>query len=638
MADTPRPDVPPDCSRTVGDGPSGPEEKAPLPIDRETRPASRVQTPHAGLVGHQLGEFEILELLGQGGMGAVYKARQISLDRLVAIKTLQATLAGDDTYIRRFRQEAKAAALLNHPNLVSVYSAGETDGQHWFAMEYVEGETVKARLKRKVRLPAPDAITIALHVAVALDYSWRKASLIHRDVKPDNIFLSGEGEVKLGDLGLAKSLEQNQELTQTGASMGTPLYISPEQVLGAKDVDLRADIYSLGCTLYHLLSGQPPFAARSAMALMMQHVSAPVPDLRGVWPECPEELALALLRMMQKEPGNRQQSYDEVSADLRSAYHELCGRSAPSLIDVTQPPAPKKRRAAPVAFLACAALGLCAAGAATFFRLPLKDVLEGLSGAATISAATREAPFVNTLGMKFVPVPILGGPTNGQRVLFSVWDTRVQDYEVFAKETNRDWPKPSFEQGPAHPAVMLTWIDAQAFCDWLTRREQATGRLSAGFRYRLPRDHEWSCAVGIGDRENAATLPSDKSQRISDAFPWGGTWPPPATAGNYHGGEDGFVNTSPVGSFGANRFGLCDMGGNVWQWCEDHFEKGSMGRVQRGDSWAQHDRDGLLSSNRASGKAGRSNEYGFRCVLAPASTGSALAGSAPSSAFGPPSL
>ena len=158
--------------------------------------------------GQTLGDFEILDRLGQGGMGAVYKARQVSLDRFVALKTLQAAIAADPEYIARFSREAKAAASLNHPNLVQVYSAGETDGLHWFAMEYVEGESAQARMKRKERLDPAEAIAIGIHIATALEYGWRKAQLIHRDIKPDNIFLSSDGEVKLGDLGLAKSAGQ----------------------------------------------------------------------------------------------------------------------------------------------------------------------------------------------------------------------------------------------------------------------------------------------------------------------------------------------------------------------------------------------------------------------------------------------
>ena len=189
-------------------------------------------------------------------------------------------------------------------------------------------------------------------------------------------------------------------------------------------------------------------------------------------------------------------------------------------------------------------------------------------------SATKDAPFVNTLGMKFVPVPILGGPTGGQRVLFSVWDTRVQDYEAFVKESRREWPKPDFAQGPTHPAVNVTWEDAQLFCLWLTARDQAAGRLPADWRYRIPSDHEWSCAVGLGPKEDPATLPAKKNGKNSDAFPWGTLWPPPRGSGNYAGDEirpalaagkysfikkvvpdynDGFVYTSPVGSFAANQ-------------------------------------------------------------------------------------
>jgi len=325
------------------------------------------------LEGQHLGEFEILERIGQGGMGAVYKARQSSLRRTVALKTLQASLADDVEYIARFEQEAVAAAGLSHPNLVQVYSAGETDGLHWFAMEYIEGESAKARLKRKGRLDPLEAIAIAIHVATALEYGWRKAALIHRDIKPDNIFLSSDGEVKLGDLGLAKSAGQTHGLTMTGASMGTPHYISPEQVEAMKDVDLRADIYSLGCTLYHLLSGRAPFEGNSAVAIMMKHVNATAPDLRSAWPESPTELAMVVLKMMQKHPADRQQSYGEVNADLRRAYDFASGASVPSVIAVTQKPAAgEKKRAVPVIAWLVYGIALIAAIAALIHFAPWK--------------------------------------------------------------------------------------------------------------------------------------------------------------------------------------------------------------------------------------------------------------------------
>ncbi len=251
------------------------------------------------------------------------------------------------------------------------------------------------------------------------------------------------------------------------------------------------------------------------------------------------------------------------------------------------------------------------------------------------ASATKGAPFVNTLGMKFVPVPIAGGPTGGQRVLFSVWETRVQDYEVFAKETRHKAPKPEFPQGPTHPVVGMSWDDAQAFCKWLTERERKSGKLAANESYRLPSDHEWSCAVGIGDREDAAQLPEEKNQKITDVFPWGTVWPPPAGAGNFSGEEvsgqetwpdqkvlrghrDDFPATAPVGSFAAERLGLFDLGGNVREWCEDWFDAKQEGRVMRGASFDIAAGAFLRSSYRSSVPAiSRFHRSGgFRVVLA----------------------
>lgn len=195
----------------------------------------------------------------------------------------------------------------------------------------------------------------------------------------------------------------------------------------------------------------------------------------------------------------------------------------------------------------------------------------------------------------------------------------MQDYEAFLKETKREWGKVPFEQGPTHPVVGPNWDDAQAFCDWLTETERKTGKLGANERYRLPSDHEWSCAVDLGDKEDTSKLPAEKHLKIADVFPWGTQWPPPKGAGNFAGEEmqptlasgkfsnikgempgyhDGFVNTSPVGSFAANRFGLYDMGGNVWQWCADWADGSQKARVLRGSSSQDRDRMFLQSSFR----------------------------------------
>jgi TonB family protein len=227
-----------------------------------------------------------------------------------------------------------------------------------------------------------------------------------------------------------------------------------------------------------------------------------------------------------------------------------------------------------------------------------------------VRTATKEQPFVNSLGMKFVPV----APT---QVLFSVWDTRVEDYDAFVTGTKRIWIDPSFGRRPTHPAVNVSWDDATAFCLWLTEKERKEGRLPNTKEYRLASDIEWSQAVGL-DHEDGST-PKEKDAKIKQVYPWGTQWPPPKNAGNYATAlrVDFYEFTSPVGSFRPNKFGLYDMGGNVWQWCEDWFDDSQRGRVLRGASHGGVDPVSLLSSFRAySGPERGSEFFGFRCVIA----------------------
>jgi hypothetical protein len=259
------------------------------------------------------------------------------------------------------------------------------------------------------------------------------------------------------------------------------------------------------------------------------------------------------------------------------------------------------------------------------------------------SSATQAAPFSNTLGMKFVPVPITGGPTNGQRVLFSVWETRVQDYEVFAKETKRQWPKVEFMQGPTHPAVNINWNDAKTYCSWLTERERKQGRLGPNEVYRLPSDHEWSCALGIGELEDAQKLPESKHLNLAGFFPWGRSWPPTSDSGNFSGEEaalseikrptqkvlmgyrDDFVTTAGVGSFPPNRLGLFDLAGNAWEWCDDWYNASKEAKVFRGGAWDSGDQGFLQACARLSNaQVNFNHNYGFRCVLASTSPVSAF--------------
>ena len=246
----------------------------------------------------------------------------------------------------------------------------------------------------------------------------------------------------------------------------------------------------------------------------------------------------------------------------------------------------------------------------------LADLTKGL-----LAKATKDIPFMNSLGLKFVPVKITGGPSAGQQVLFSIWETRVQDYRKYADAKNVvdwQWKAPSFARGEDHPVVNVSWENAVAFCEWLTEQEHSTGKIPATANYRLPTDHEWSCAVGIGDREDAAATPFSKDDILVRVYPWGTQYPPPKGAGNYAArlGLDTYEYTSPVGSFPANANGLHDLGGNAWEWCEDlRYRSSDTGgpRTLRGGSWF----DGALGSAFRSG--GNQNygtyTYGFRVVL-----------------------
>ncbi|HTD65385.1 MAG TPA: serine/threonine-protein kinase [Candidatus Limnocylindria bacterium] len=263
--------------------------------------------------GQQFAGHEIIAELGRGGMGTVYQARQISLQRIVALKILHPHFAKDQDFVTRFQSEAVAAASLNHPNIVQVYAAGESEGIEYIAMEFVEGETIQQRLRRCGRLPLTEALDIAYHVALVLEHGWQTAQLIHRDVKPDNIFLAQDGTVKLGDFGLAKILREGaSNVTVTGHVMGSPHFISPEQARGQRDIDFRADIYSLGCTLHSMMTGRTVFEGPDFVSIMYKHVNEVAQPLHTLLPNCPASVNHLLARMIAKDREQRPQSYSEL--------------------------------------------------------------------------------------------------------------------------------------------------------------------------------------------------------------------------------------------------------------------------------------------------------------------------------------
>ena len=276
--------------------------------------------------------YEILAELGRGGMAFVYKARDLRRQRFVAIKVSDPSLAGDGEVIARFRQEQILAVRLAHPYLVAADDAGEVEGVPYLVLELVEGHDLAWIVQRRGPLPAAEACEVVRRAALGLEH-LHKHGLVHRDVKPGNLMLTPSRQVKVIDLGVARHLHvpaPREQITSHGQCLGTPDYMAPEQCLDCHAVDGRADIYALGCTLYELLTGQPPFAGPdhgSVYLKMKAHVEAPVPPIRGRSPDVPERLAAALERMLAKDRADRFVSAAGVVAALRpfAAGAELAG-------------------------------------------------------------------------------------------------------------------------------------------------------------------------------------------------------------------------------------------------------------------------------------------------------------------------
>ncbi|MFH1732711.1 MAG: protein kinase [Planctomycetota bacterium] len=286
-----------------------------------------------------VGGFEIISKLGKGGMGAVFKARQISADRIVALKILPPRLARNKTFTERFLREARSAAKLNHPHIVQAITAGQDGAYYYFAMECVSGPTVARMLKAKGVLPERRALEIARDVARALDCA-HEAGLVHRDVKPDNILVDADGAAKLADLGLAREIEvTDADLTQPGVAVGTPNYISPEQIRGEHGIDGRSDIYSLGATLYHMLVGQAPYAGGSSNEVMAKHLAEPVPDARKANPDVSPLAAAIVRKAMAKEAARR---YPAAGAMLDSLQAAIAAPQRPAIRPAARKPVPRK--------------------------------------------------------------------------------------------------------------------------------------------------------------------------------------------------------------------------------------------------------------------------------------------------------
>jgi serine/threonine protein kinase len=319
-----------DSARTSGSSlvtllPAAPGSSA-APPQQNTDDAPTIITPPRSsheptldvVIGRRLGHFELLETVGSGGMAAVIKARDLELGRIVALKILPPHMAKDPENVTRFKQEGRAAAKLDHENIARAFYCGEDQGLHFIAFEFVEGETLRALIERRGTLSTEECIRYLVQIAAGLSHAAARG-VVHRDIKPSNLIVTPDGRVKIVDMGLARHLEShsvNGGVTQSGMTLGTFDYISPEQALDPRRADVRSDIYSLGCSFYHALTGRPPVPEGTAAKKLYAHQHEPVIDPRDLNPAIPDGMAAILAKMMAKDPNQRYQTPAELVSDL----------------------------------------------------------------------------------------------------------------------------------------------------------------------------------------------------------------------------------------------------------------------------------------------------------------------------------
>jgi len=283
----------------------------------------------------QIPGYKLLGRLGAGAMATVYKAKQVSLNRIVAVKILPKKFSQNPEFVKRFYAEGRAAAKLNHPNIVAALDVGRHGDAHYFIMEYVEGHTVHEHLVKEGPYSEDGALSIAIQVAKALNHA-HKAGLIHRDVKPKNILITKDGVAKLADMGLARAVSDREAAeAEAGKAFGTPYYIAPEQIRGRVNIDLRADIYNFGCTLFHMVTGRVPFEGPDVSAILLKHLDEPVVPPDHINPQLTTGISEIIELCMAKKARKRYATTDDLIEDLQAVANGRPPLQARKLIDLT---------------------------------------------------------------------------------------------------------------------------------------------------------------------------------------------------------------------------------------------------------------------------------------------------------------
>jgi len=522
----------------------------------------------------RLGKYRVRAILGRGGMGVVFRAHDPHLDRFVALKAMLPSLATSPSAKERFFREAKAAAALKHPHVVTIHDVGEDRGAPYLAMELLEGESLDDRLKRENRLPVSEVLLIGREIAKGLAAAHDKG-LIHRDIKPGNVWLEGnEGHVKILDFGLARAMGDQAHLTQSGAIIGTPAYMAPEQA-GGKQVDRRCDLFSLGCVLYLMCTGEMPFKGNDTISILSAlALEDPAPPV-SLNLEIPTELSDFVMQLLAKKPEERPESATKVVQVLQEIEDPTCEMKVPL------PPAPTssggRRWAIPAVIAVILGVSLLA-----YQLLPRGEKSapsgvdwrnkESLSPPSVVerdemrfdlgNGVTLEVIKINAMGKTF----LMGSPKNElgrdddeeQHEVTFGHDFYMGKYEVTQEEYEAIMDvNPSQVKGARLPVETVSWNDAQDFMKKLNEKFK-----ERKVRFHLPSEAEWeyACRGGTTTPFHFGKVLNGKQANCRGDMPYG-----TAKQGPY------LETTTRVGSYAANAFGLFDMHGNVFEWCEDYY-------------------------------------------------------------------
>lgn len=616
----------------------------------------------------RLGSYVILERLGEGGMGAVFKARHVKMSRMVALKVIRKEKLTSAAAVQRFQREVKAAAHLNHPNIVQAHDADEANGTHFLAMEYVEGTDLHKLIQEKGPLPVAAACEYVRQAALGLQHA-HKRGLVHRDIKPANLLLTrnaddGAEVVKILDMGIARMSGDNVgTLTQEGAVVGSLDYIAPEQAMSSHDVDARADLYSLGCTLYHLLTGKVPFPGGEALQKLMRHQHEELPPVEQLRPDVPAEVAAIVRKLMAKKPEDRFQSAADVATALASrgcqppevsagvepgSVHrgltpparpektvdsgEVWAKAADPANTMAYEPrkqqqAQRRKRWVLVAGAAAVALLLAVLGIGLFGQGSLPTPTSPQPGGPTTPPPGELAmEFTNSIGMKFVRVPAgtfwMGGgggkPADKQVTIakdfyIGVFEVTQEQWQAVMgnnpsafsragslKDSVKDITDADLSQLPVEK---VSWEECQDFAKRLNEREKDKGL----WLYRLPASAEWEYAC-----RGAVTLPEECGFDYYLDRPTNTLTPDRA---NFS--ESKLGRPVKVGSYLPNRLGIYDMHGNVGECCDDLFGRGP-DRTYRGGNLGNISLDCRARSLGSTTLTSRSAYLGLRLARVPA--------------------